>query len=123
MTEPTIIPVDNDIPVLGTSSEASLKENCDASLEVVVKPTVSQVSPNSDKGNKENTAVRVVKPFSPRVTPEKMKKSYYYSSNYDKQVEQKKRFKRIPCHFFDITYTNYCKITNEVNIASSNTNM
>ena len=109
MTEPTTIPVDNDIPVLGTS------------LEVVVKATVSQLSPNSDKGNKENTG----KPFIPRVTPEKMKKSYYYSSNYDKQVEQKKRFKRIPCHYFDISYTNYWihhqkdNTTNKVHSASS----
>ena len=115
------------------SDKDNNKENttdCDA-------PIVTQVSPTSDKDNKENTSdcdapqimarpivslsptfdndqennaecdVLVAQPFMPKVTPEKRKKSYYYSSNYDKQVEQKKRFKRIPCHFFDISYTNY----------------
>ena len=95
MTEPTTIPVDNDMPSLGTSKETPSNKD--------VKPNVPQVSPTS--GIKENTTV--VKPFTPRVTPEKRKKSYYYTSNYDKQVEQKKRFKRIPCHFFDIAYTSY----------------
>jgi len=114
MTEPTTIPVDNDMLIsLGTSKDASSnqdkKESCDVKPNVPqvsptsVKPNVPQVSPTS--GIKENTTV--VKPFTPRVTPEKRKKSYYYTSSYDKQVEQKKRFKRIPCHFFDIAYTSY----------------